>query len=469
MTYDFAILGGGSAGYAAAQTGVDLGLRTVVIDGAEELGGLCILKGCMPSKAIIASANRHLSVRRAREFGLRAEKTEVKPEEIVERKRRLIDDFAGYRQGQLQDGRFDLIRGRGRFLSANRLAVRMLDGGEAEVEARSVFIATGSRISVPAIPGLAEAGYLTSDDVLDLETLPRSVTVLGGGAIALEMAHYLEALGVRVTLIQRSDQVLKEADEDCARVVEDAFRKRGMEVYTGTQLLEVERLPEGKKVTFEWGGQGKVEVVSEEILAALGRTAVVDDLGLEELGIELEKGRIRTDDRQATTCPGIYAGGDVSGPLEVVHLAVLQGETGASNAARFLGWDRVPEKRMDYRMKLFGVFSEPQVALVGKTERELQEEGVAYRVASYPFSDHGKSMVLGETEGFVKLMADAASGEILGGAVVGPSAVDLIHEVVVAMRFRARAQQLAEAPHYHPSLAEIWTYPAEELAEGDEN
>ena len=464
-SYEFVIIGGGSAGYAAARTAHDLGLKTAVIDAAETLGGLCILRGCMPSKTLIESANRNLTLRRAGEFGLSASNLSVYPEKIRERKRFLIGDFAGYRQGQLQDGRFDLIRGRANYVDAQTIRVELNDGGGRTLSAQTSLVATGSVISRPPIDGLAEAGYLVSDDVLDAAELPESIIVLGGGAIALEMAHYYEGLGVKTTVIQRSPQVLKAEDGDVAKALEGAFIDRGIELYTGTKLIEV-RVKDGNKVVrFEHGGATK-SVSADEILQALGRQPNTEGLALESAGVVLDGRHIRTDEHQAASVPNIFAAGDVAGPHEVVHIAIEQGEAAATNAAIHLG-KLEPAKRVaiSYDLKLFGVFTEPQVASVGLNEREAKKAGIDVISATYPFDDHGKSMVLGETHGFVKLLADRTTGRMIGGAVVGPEGSELIHEIVVALRYGATAAEFARIPHYHPTLSEIWTYPAEDLAD----
>ncbi|MFN0130452.1 MAG: dihydrolipoyl dehydrogenase family protein [Verrucomicrobiales bacterium] len=465
-SYDFLVLGGGSAGYAAARTAVGLGLRTAVVDGSEELGGLCILRGCMPSKALIESANRALTVRRSKEFGVDAEMTWMDGQAIIHRKRSLIAEFADYRRGQLEGGTFDLIRGTARFLDAYRVEARLREGGEERVIGfRTCLIATGSEISIPEVDGLDEAGFWTSDTVLDSASVPGSLIVLGGGAIALEMAHYLEALGTQVTVIQRGDQLLRGMDTDVAEAVADAFRKRGLTIHCGTQLGRVERNAEDDvRVTFQWQGRQQT-VVAEEVLVALGRKPAVDRLGLAEAGVETEKGGVAVLPTQQTSQPHIFAAGDVCGPLEVVHLAIQQGEMAARNAAAWMGGEK-PREKMDYRLALFGVFTHPQAAQVGLTEAAAAQEGRAVRVARYPFADHGKAMVMGETDGFVKMIADAQTGEIIGASVVGPEAVELIHPVVVAMHFRCTAQEFLKIPLYHPTLSEIWSYPAEELAEG---
>lgn len=466
-TYDFVVFGGGSAGYAAAATASRLGLKTCCIEGGKEVGGLCILRGCMPSKTFIESANRFITLRRAQEYGLRTGKIGFEPGEILARKRRLIGDFAQYRAGQLDAGRFKLLRGRARFLDANRIEVRHLDpAGEptsatSQVFASTILISTGSAIDVIDLPGLAEAGFLTSDSVLDSARIPSSLVVLGGGAIALEFAHYYEAFGSKVTIIQRSPQVLKEADPDVAGALVHAYRQRGMEIFCGTRLLKV--TPGApREVHFEHHGRTHV-AHGEEILYALGRNPATAGLGLESASVEQSRnGAVRVSSTMQTSQPHIFAAGDVTGTFEIVHVAIEQGVLAAQNAARLLR--KTPLHAIDYRLQLFVMFSEPQVAFAGLTEKAAAAQGVPVRTATYPFADHGKALVRGEPEGFVKLLCHAESGEILGGAVVGPEASELIHEIMVALYFRATAMQLAIIPHYHPTLSEIWTYPADELA-----
>lgn len=463
-TFDFVVIGGGSAGYAAARTAHSLGLKTAVVDGAAELGGLCILRGCMPSKTLIESANRQLAIRHAEAFGLQATSHGVNVQAIRDRKRVLIADFAGYRQGQLQDGRFALHRGRARFIDAHTLEVTPLDGATPfRLTTRSACIATGSEVFVPEVPGLTESGFWTSDDVLDTDKLPQRVAVLGGGAIALEMAHYLEAMGCTVTLIQRNSQLLTGLDRECSEVITQAYQARGISMYLGTHLNSIERTPSGKTIHFSAGPEAQsVEV--DEVLLAMGRKPATRGLALEAAGVSLHKGKVVVNERMQTTQPHLFAAGDVCSPLDVVHIAIQQAEIAARNAAALLHGGAAKEC-MDYRLKLFGVFSHPQVAAVGATEEELRAQGIPTLAASYPFNDHGKSMVMGETSGFVKMVAHGQTGEILGACVVGPEATELIHEVVIAMHFRATVQQFMTIPHYHPTLSEIWTYPAEEIAD----
>lgn len=462
MTYDFAVIGGGSAGYAAARTATGLGLRTIVIEGGKVVGGLCILRGCMPSKSLIESANRFLTLRQAKEFGLHANDIGFDGQAIIERKRRLIGEFADFRRQQLETGKFDFVRGNAAFVDPNTVEIELLDGGTQSVNARSFLIATGSAINTPPVPGLQEAACLTSDDVLDLAELPESVIVLGGGPVALEMAHYFGGLGRRVTVIQRSSHLLKGVDTDVAAVVRDAFVERGIDVYTDTKLLRVEREGKISRVVFEHQGSEK-SVEAAAILNALGRKPNTASLALDKAGVELRGATVKINPTQQTTCSHIFAAGDCCGPFEVVHIAIEQAELATRNIAKTLKGD-VSLESMDYRLKLYAVFTEPQVASVGLSESEAAAKGIEYLTAQYPFNDHGKSQIMNELHGFVKLIVDKSTREIIGGQVVGPHASDLIHEVVVGMRFHATAGQFARIPHYHPTLSEIWTYPAEELA-----
>ena len=469
--FDLIVIGGGSAGYAAARTGCTLGLRVAVVEGGEEVGGLCILRGCMPSKALIESANHYAALRRAGEFGLECGNIGFSPEAIHARKRRMVGEFAQYRASQLESGRFEFLRGWAGFVDPHTIEVRGAQGEPVrQLTATTFLLATGSRLHKIAIPGLEETGSLDSDAVLATPRVPKSAIVLGGGATAVEFAHYYAALGTEVTIIQRSEQLLKEMDGDVARALTEAFRKRGLHVYCHTELVRVERGDSGlKRVVFTQQGHTKA-VEAEEIIYALGREPQLAGLNLEKAGLQTTRGCLAVNPAQQTCVPHIFAAGDVAGPYEIVHIAIQQGELAARNAARLVKEVRGQEaprplEEIDYRLRLFAIFSSPEIAVAGVTERELQGEGVPYRVATYPFDDHGKSILMGETDGFVKLLASEESGEIVGGAAVGPHASDLIHEIVVAMRFRATARQLAEVPHYHPTLSEIWTYPAEELAE----
>ena len=452
--FDVAVIGGGSGGYAAARTASDAGLKTVVIEGGKEVGGLCILRGCMPTKALLYAAEVLHLAGHARPWGIHASKVGFDFAKVMARKDALILDFADYRRQQLAGGKFKFIRARARFLDPHTVK---LNNGKTLTSAHFI-IATGSAVAPPPLPQLRELDCLTSDTALVLKRLPQSLIVLGGGAIACELAQFFARLGVRVTVIQRSEHILREFDADAAAEIEKVFRREGITMFTHTKLADAKR--EGRLKTVVFLHQGEmVSVSADEILFALGRVPDTTALNLDRAGVTTEEGRIRANDLMQTSAPHIYTAGDCTGPHEIVHLAVQQGEIAAHNIA-MAGRPR----KMDYRLLISVVFTEPQAAFVGFTEKAAKSLGIPYRAASYPFNDHGKSLIMEARDGFVKLLADTKSGKILGGACIGPHGGELIHEIVVAMAGNMTVHQLAITPHYHPTLAEIWTYPAEELA-----
>jgi len=473
--FDVAIVGGGSGGFAAARTTANAGLKTVVIEGGEEVGGLCILRGCMPTKALLYAAEvKHLA-EHAEMWGLRSEKVTFDFAKAMARKDTVIKDFADYRVQQLNEGKFKFIRANAKFVDAHTLELNPLRGSEREfahsenanesrltsaatITAKNFVIATGSRVAPTPLPQLRDVGYLTSDDVLKLNKLPKTMLILGGGAIGCEFAQYLSRFGVKITLIQRSPHVLHDFDADVAAEIEKVFRREGVEIFTNTKLFDARRDGDLKTVVFDCHGK-MTSASAEEILFALGRVPNTAGIGLEKAGVKTEHGRIVCDEFMRTSAPHIFAAGDCVGLHDIVHLAVLQGEAAGKNIIK------LDSCKMDYRLFIEIVFTDPQIAQVGITEKQASAKNVPYLAASYPFGDHGKSIIMEARDGFVKLLCGPKSGEILGGTCIGPAGGELIHEIVVAMSKRMTVQELATIPHYHPTLAEIWTYPAEELAE----
>ena len=453
MDFDVAVIGGGSAGYASASTAQSLGARVAIVDPGP-LGGLCILRGCMPTKTILRSSDIIALMRRAEEFGIQPVDPHARLSAINDRKNKLIQEFADYRIQQLQDSRFTLIQERAEFISPHEIRI-----GDQTLKAKSFILATGSVIVDYPVPGLKETGFITSDDVLQMREAPESIIVLGAGAVAVELAQFFLRISVKVTLLQRSPHILSKGDEDLARPVEQRFRQEGMNLFTGTKILRTEKQQENSAVYFQHEGKEQC-VRAQVILQALGRKPNSDGLGLEAAGIETRQSRISVDAKMKTNQPHIFAVGDVNGIHEVVHIAILQGEVAGYNAVH-----PENERQVDDRLKSSVVFTDPAVASVGLSEKECQAGEIAYLAASHPFGDHGKSMCLGETHGHVKLLCDPVSGEVLGGHIVGPEAGELIHELITLMHFRGTVKDLAAIPHYHPTLAEILTYPAEELLE----
>lgn len=451
--FDVAVIGGGSGGYAAARTTAAAGRKTVVIEGGKEVGGLCILRGCMPTKALLYAAEVMHLASHPEVWGIRSE-VNFDFTKVMARKDAMIKDFADYRAQQLNSGKFEFIRAMARFVDPH--TVELSTG--RKLTASHFIIATGSSVAPSPLPQLNEVGFLTSDTALELTRLPRSFVVLGGGAVALEFAQFFARFGVKVTLIQRSPHVLHEMDSDAATVVEEVFRREGITVYTSTKLTDARQLGNLKEVFFEHEGETK-RVLAEDIFFALGRIPNVAPLALAKVGVQVEFGRIVSNKHMQTTVPHIYAAGDCTGLHEIVHIAIQQGEVAAQHII-----NSTTAKPMDYRLLTEVVFTDPQVAAVGLTEKSAHVRNIPYLTAKYPFNDHGKSLIMEARDGFVKLLAEPQTGEIIGGACVGPVGGELIHEIIAAMHKRMTVHELAAMPHYHPTLAEIWSYPAEDLA-----
>ena len=453
MTHDVLIVGGGSAGYAAARTARDEGANVGIIDQGP-LGGLCILRGCMPTKTILRSSQILSLIRRAEEFGLYPVNAKANLRAIIDRKARLVKEFAEDRIQALHDPQFTLYLEKGSFISPTQI-----QAGPHVLTAKAIVIATGSIVTRIPIPGLEEVGYITSDEALELRNPPKSLLILGGGPVAIELAQFFQRIGIKVTLIQRSSHILSQGDEDLARPVETRFREEGMTVYTDTQLIRFSK--DGNQKTGHFIHEGQEKAVSvEEILQALGRHPNLEGLNLDVAKVAIHNGKILVDDTMRTSQSHIFSVGDVIGQSEIVHIAIRQGEIAGWNAIH----PNQPARRQDNRLDTQVVFTDPQVACLGLSEKDCQSQGRPYLAASYPFNDHGKSLVLGETHGHVKLLCHPTSGELLGGHIVGPEAGELIHQLIAVMYYRGTVFDLLQMPHYHPTLAEILTYPAEDLA-----
>jgi len=455
-SYDFVVIGGGSAGYNAARTAAALGRSVAVIEGARQLGGLCILRGCMPSKTFIYSAEVLHLAQRGAEFGLRIPAARADMRAVQARKKRIVAGFADHRAKGLRTGDFDLIRGWARFVDPHTVEV----GGRGRIRAKHFLVSTGSKVNVPPVPGLAAAPYWTSDEVLDLDFKPRSIIVLGGGIVGCELAQFLRRIGSRVCMIQRGPRLIQEYSEKASEAVQKAFADEGIEVITGAAIRHVGAHGRGFSVTFRRGAKAGRRR-ADHLLNALGRTPATAGLSLAAAGVKTATdGRVLANRWQQTSAPHIYAAGDCCGPHEIVHLAVHQGILAAQHSAGVKGLAAV-----DGSTLLSVLFTDPQVASMGWREKDLIEKGTKFAVASHPFDDLGKAILMGANHGYVKVLADPRSGRILGAEIVGKDAGELIHCFATPVTMRATVHDMLRAPWYHPTLSEIVTYPLEELAE----
>jgi len=455
-SYDFIAIGGGSAGFNAARVAASLGLKTAIVDGARELGGLCILRGCMPSKTLLYMAEVLHLAQKGRTFGLKIPSARADMKAIHARKKKIIAEFADYRVKALESGKFDLIRAQARWVDAH--TIELSTGGR--LRGGHFLIATGSKVSVPPVPGLADVPFWTSDDVLELDFVPKSVIVLGGGIVACELAQFLRRIGAQVTLVQRSLNILRDHSADASVVVQKAFVDEGIELFAGTQLQRVSHDRRGFSVQFLHDGK-IMSRRAAHLFNALGREPNTAGLALAAAGVKTRPtGQIITNRWQQSSTPHIYAAGDCAGPAEIVHLAIQQGELAARHAAGVR-----PIWPVDYSLLLNVVFTDPQLATIGVLERELEQAGTPYLGASYPFNDHGKSILMDANYGYVKVIAEPQRGRLLGAEIVGKDAGELIHCFSGPIAMKATVFDLLRAPWYHPTLAEIVTYPLEEIAD----
>ncbi|MDQ2919164.1 MAG: dihydrolipoyl dehydrogenase [Verrucomicrobiota bacterium] len=451
--HELIVIGAGSGGYAAARTAREKGADVALVDKGP-LGGLCILRGCMPSKTLLASSDMAHDIRESSALGIKTGEPEIDFPFIMRRKRELIAGFADYRIEGIQQ--FPLYYGKAKFLSPTQIQV----GDEQILEADRFIIATGSVVAPNAVPGLADAGYIDSDGALELKELPKSMIVLGGGYVGAELGQFFARMGVKVTIILRSPHLLSGGDHDIGYALTDYYREEGIEVQTETHIRSVSKHGEKKVVhVLKHGVEGEAE--ADEIMYCLGRVPDIEGMDLEKAGVRAHQVTgIEVGQDLRTSNPHIFAVGDVSGRFLLVHVAIYQGEIAAKNAI-----DNAAEPADYHIVKAHTIFSDPQVAVVGDTERELQSNGISYLKGTYDFAEHGKAMCINKTKGFVKMLAAPGSGRILGAAILGVHGSDLIHEIIVAMQYKATVFEFMKIPHLHPTLAEIWTYPAEEIAE----
>ncbi|MBI5017894.1 MAG: dihydrolipoyl dehydrogenase [Deltaproteobacteria bacterium] len=437
--YDIAFLGGGPAGYQGAIRAAQLGARVAVVE-EREVGGVCLNRGCIPTKTVRASAEVGRTLRRAREFGFAPVEAVPDLAAILARKDRVVRALRSSIERLFQARRVDLVEGRGRLKGRTRIEVQG-PGGPDLVDAERIVVATGSRSAeFPVFP--PSPRVFRADDLLFSPVLPRHLLVVGGGTIGVEMASLYRELGSEVTVVEALGRILSSEDEEMAAQLLQILRRRKIRVFCGITVTSAAESPEGLRVSLSDGSELQVDAV----LLAVGRGLNTDSIGLEELGVLLDRGRLVVDEHQRTNLAGLYGAGDVTGGWLLAHVAFAEGIGAAENA---LGLERPVERRVIPRC----VFSLPEYAAVGLSEEEAAREH-RVKVARSPVKGIGMAQALGELEGLVKLVADADTDRLLGAQVLAPHAGDLIAEVAVAMRAGLPSRALLETLHVHPTLSE---------------
>ncbi len=451
---DVAIIGSGPGGYVAAIRSAQIGLRTVLIEKDPFLGGACLHRGCIPTKAMLHSASVLDVVREAAEFGVKAPAPVLDFAGVQKRKSRIVKTNAKGIEYLMKKNGVTVVTGTGTLAGKGKIAVNAGGKEVAEILAKNVVIATGS--APRSLPSLKLDGrrILTSDEILEITEVPKSLIVLGAGAVGVEFASVFNRFGSEVTLVEMLPRVLPLEDEECSAELEKALRKRRITVLTGVTAEGFEA--GATKVTARAAGAGNgpaAPLSAEMLLVAVGRRPVIEGLGIESTAARLEKGYIRVDPFMRTAEPGLYAIGDVvaleSGTHpQLAHLASAEGilavEHIAGREVHPINYDQVPSC----------TYCEPEVAGVGLSEARARQRGHDVRVGKFPWTALGKAKILGATEGFVKIVSEAKYGEILGVHIIGPHATDLIAEACLAMKAEATVDELAHTIHAHPTLAE---------------
>jgi len=439
--FDVAVVGTGPGGYVAAIRCAQLGLSVATVED-DRPGGVCLNWGCIPTKALLRNAEVLDLIGRAAEFGIRVSGVEASYAEAVQRSRRVADRMAKGVEFLFRKNKITLFPGRGVLRARGTVEVTGASGVET-LEAKAVILATGSEPK--SLPGVAidEKTVVSSNGAVRNETKPASLVIIGAGAVGVEFADVYAAYGVRVTVLEALPRIVPIEDEDCSKELARAFGRRGIELKTGVKVASVKAGGRGAIVETD---AGKLE--AEQVLMAVGRGAKVTGLSLEALGAELERGFVKVSPRMETGAKGVYAIGDMAGPPLLAHKAMAEGVVAAEAIA---GRDPRP---VDYAGVPSCTYCRPQVASIGATEAAARAKGREVAVGKFPFTASGKAVALGETEGFVKVVADKATGEILGVHIVGPEATEIIHEFAVGRTLEATLEEMIHTIHAHPTLSE---------------
>jgi dihydrolipoamide dehydrogenase len=443
---DIVIIGAGPGGYVAAIRAAQLSGKVTLIE-KEELGGTCLNWGCIPTKALLRGVELLEAVEGAREFGIEAGGVSVDFAKLMARKERAVKTLVGGVSALMKANGVEVIKGKATLLSPRKIQVLDPQKQAVVFEARKVILAPGSVSARLPIPGADLPGVMDSNGVLQLTRIPESMVIIGAGPIGLEFGSVFAALKTRVTIVEMLPQILPTEDAEVAAALEKSLRRFKIQFFTSAQVKEIVEIGEGKKKVLVQQGDSEKAFEAEVVLVAVGRRPNLENLGLQEAGIQAGKKGIEVNSRMETNSPGVYAVGDATGKWLLAHFAFAQGEVAAENA---MGRESQLETRAVPRC----VYTLPEVAAVGMTEKEAKEGGRDYRVGRFPFSANGKATVIGERTGFIKILSEAKYGEILGLQIFGPHATDLVGEAVLAMQLEGTAQDLAQTIHPHPTLTE---------------
>lgn len=448
-SYDLAVVGGGPGGYVAGIRAGQLGLKTVVIE-REILGGVCLNWGCIPSKSLLKNAEILSYIHRGEEFGFQFDNFHADYAKAVSRSRRVVARNTRGVAFLLRKNNVEHIEGAGKLKAGGVVEITPSEGSgdRREITAKNIILATGARArSIPPLPIDGEK-IITSREAIVLDLLPASIVIVGGGAIGVEFAYLYRTYGVEVTIVELLPRLVPNEDEEISPVLERSFEEQGINVMTGAGVTSVDSSGTGVKVTVEKDGASQV-LDCEKVLVAIGVQGNIEDLGLEELGIEMENSSIKVDGKMATNVAGVYAIGDVTGKLALAHVASAQGTLAVEQIAG------LEPQELDYVMMPRATYCQPQIASFGLTEAQAREQGHGIKLGFFNVQANGKAGAMGENEGLVKLVVDDRYGELLGGHMIGPEVTELLGELEMTKLLEGTTLELGWAVHPHPSLSEM--------------
>lgn len=447
MKKELVIIGGGPGGYTAAIRAAQLGAEVLLIE-EEHLGGTCLNKGCIPTKALYKNAQLIHELGHVSKFGLHVEGFTIDLNAMMARKQEITERLKGGIAQLIKANSIEMLSGRATLHRDNQIKIIRPQGEECFVQAENIILATGSVPAMPPIAGIDLPGVMTSDELLSVKDLPDSLVIIGGGVIGIEFAGIFNALGTHVTVVEFLPGILANMDSEISKKLTMSLKKKGIAVEMDTKVLEIVKEEDGFRLLAE-GKKGSCTFSAESVLAAVGRAPNVEGLGLEALGIFYDRRGIQVDESYQTNRPGIYAIGDVIGGQMLAHVAAEEGVAAVNHImgkSAHVNYDAVPGC----------VFAFPEIASVGLSEEEAKEKGIDYVASKFLFGANGKALTMGEEEGFVKVIAEAETKRIIGVHMMGPHASDLIHEAVLAVEKKMTAEDIATVIHAHPTLSEAF-------------
>jgi dihydrolipoamide dehydrogenase len=439
-SFDVVIVGGGPGGYVAALRAAQLGAKTALVE-KDRLGGTCLVRGCIPTKALLQSSELYSLAKGGAEFGLVVDSISFDWAAAQKRKNAVVDQLVKGVGGLLKAGGVTVFSGAGRLGGKGIVNV----GSDVAIQAKDIVIATGS--AVARIPLKGAEHTIDSDQVLELKEVPARLAVIGGGVVGMEFAAMFAALGSKVTVLEMLPQVLPMVDADLVNAYTKHLSGLGGAIHTNSKVAEVAKIKGALQVRFSEGGEGG-SVDADQVLLAVGRAPYTEGLGAEEAGVKLDRGRVVVDAQLRATAPGVWAVGDVIGGIMLAHIASYEGVCAVENIAGHA--NRTP----DYHAAPNCIYTDPEIAHVGLGEKEAMERGIDVKIGRFPFAASGRALTLGQSEGFVKVIADSKSGRLLGAHIIGPRATDLIAEATLAVQNGLTMEQLDLTIHAHPTLPE---------------